>query len=488
MLKKHKKLISLILAGLIFKTSLSLADIQDSLPEIGTVASTTLSINQEQAMGDFYSRQLRGAAPFIYDPLLVNYINTLGQRLVAHADSVKMPFTFYLINNNQINAFAFFGGNVVLHSGLFRETDNESQLASVMAHEISHVTQRHLARHMEEQSRRAPLTWASALGSMLLTMASPEAGMAALTTTLASQEQMSISFTQSNEQEADRIGLRILQRAGFSPQSMYTFMQKLADQYRYMSRPPEMLLTHPMPESRISDMRNRVNQLSQKKVASSQDYLLAKFRIAAMYDTSRHQDQYLQVLIDQYAKGDNKSKIAAQYGQAVNFYQKKNYIEARKIIQSLLQQQPNNMWFIDLITDIDLASGNKSQAVSRLEQARKNQPNNAILQINLANAYIESGQAAKATTLLNRYTFEKPNDINGWSLLETASVKQGHTDEALAARSELFALNGQLEQAIASLVEASREAKLGSMQQARYDARIDQLRQMQKRYRQYEHN
>lgn len=129
------------------------ADTSDTLPDMGTSAGSTLSIGQEMQMGDYYVRQLRGSAPLINDPLLVQYINGLGMRLVAHADSVKTPFHFYLINNDEINAFAFFGGNVVLHSALFRYSDNESQLASVMAHEISHVTQRHLARAMEDQKK-----------------------------------------------------------------------------------------------------------------------------------------------------------------------------------------------------------------------------------------------------------------------------------------------------------------------------------------------
>lgn len=135
------------------------ADSADTLPDMGTSAGSTLSIGQEMQMGDYYVRQLRGSAPLINDPLLVQYINGLGMRLVAHANSVRTPFHFYLINNDQINAFAFFGGNVVLHSALFRYSDNESELASVMAHEISHVTQRHLARAMEDQKRNAPLTW-----------------------------------------------------------------------------------------------------------------------------------------------------------------------------------------------------------------------------------------------------------------------------------------------------------------------------------------
>ncbi len=243
-----KTVIATLLSSLLLTSTIpAKAETQDLLPDIGTSAGATLSIDQELAMGDFYLRQIRASTPLIYDPLLTQYINALGNRLVANANSVRTPFHFYLVNNNQLNAYAFFGGNVVLHSVLFRYTDNESELASVLAHEISHVTQRHLARAMEEQKRLAPLTWAGVLGSILLTMASPQAGMAGLTGTLAGAQQGVISFTQSNEQEADRIGIQVLQRSGFDPQAMPNFLQKLSDQARYTSKPPEMLLTHPLP-------------------------------------------------------------------------------------------------------------------------------------------------------------------------------------------------------------------------------------------------
>ncbi|SPW13007.1 Putative Zn-dependent protease, contains TPR repeats [Cronobacter sakazakii] len=261
------------------------ADPADGLPDMGTSAGSTLSIGQELQMGDYYVRQLRGSAPLINDPLLVQYINGLGMRLVSHADSVKTPFHFYLINNDEINAFAFFGGNVVLHSALFRYADNESQLASVMAHEISHVTQRHLARAMEDQKRSAPLTWVGALGSILLAMASPQAGMAALTGTLAGTQQGVITFTQQNEQEADRIGIQVLQRSGFDPQAMPTFLEKLLDQARYSTRPPEILLTHPLPESRLSDARNRANQMRPVVSQSSEAFYMAKVRTLGMYNS-----------------------------------------------------------------------------------------------------------------------------------------------------------------------------------------------------------
>lgn len=459
------------------------ADVSDSLPDMGTTAGSTLSIGQEMQMGDFYVRQLRASAPLINDPLLNQYINQLGQRLVAHADSVKTPFHFFLIQNDELNAFAFFGGNVVLHASLFRFTDNESQLASVMAHEISHVTQRHLARAMEDQKRNAPLTWVGALGSILLAMANPQAGMAALTGTLAGTQQGIISFTQGNEQEADRIGIQVLQRSGFNPQAMPDFLQKLADQSRFSSKPPEILLTHPLPDSRLADARNRANQMRPVVVQSSADYYMAKVRALGMYSTGRN--QLTDELLDQYARGNSREQQASQYGKAVQFLQAKDFANAKKIIAPLLAKQPGNIWLLDIMTDIDIGLNQPQQAITMLNSApgAKNSP---VVQLNLANAYVEAKQPANASRILNRYTWSHPDDANGWDLLAQASAQQGIHDEEMSARAETLALNGKLDQAITALSSASAQVPVGSLKQARYDARIDQLRQLQNRFKQYQ--
>ncbi|MFC0225182.1 beta-barrel assembly-enhancing protease [Serratia aquatilis] len=460
------------------------AQTQDQLPDIGTTAGGTLSIAQEQVMGDFYVRQLRASAPLVNDPLLTQYINQLGNRLVANAYSVKTPFHFFLVRNDEINAFAFFGGNVVLHTALFRETDNESQLASVLAHEISHVTQRHLARAMEDQQRNAPLTWVGALGSVLLAMANPTMGMAALSGTLAGAQQGIISFTQANEQEADRIGIQVLQRSGFDPVAMPDFMQKLADQSRYASKPPEMLLTHPLPDSRLSDARNRANQMPRHIVQSSQDYLLARIRALGMYSSEGYglNDE----LLEKYAKGNVREQMAAKYGRAILSYEAKKYDDARNIIQPLLAQDPKNVWLLDLITDIDLGQNKAAQAIARLEAVNAAQSKNPVLLLNLANAYVEGNQPAQASKILNRYTFTHPDDPNGWDLLAQASAAQGLRDEELSARAESLALTGNFDQAIGLLSNASSLQKLGSLNQARYDARIDQLRQLQKTFSKFQ--
>ena len=459
------------------------ADSADTLPDMGTSAGSTLSIGQEMQMGDYYVRQLRGSAPLINDPLLVQYINGLGMRLVAHANSVRTPFHFYLINNDQINAFAFFGGNVVLHSALFRYSDNESELASVMAHEISHVTQRHLARAMEDQKRNAPLTWVGALGSILLAMASPQAGMAALTGTLAGTQQGMISFTRQNEEEADRIGIQVLQRSGFDPQAMPMFMGKLLDESRYSTRPPEMLLTHPLPESRLADARNRANQMRPVVVQSSADFYLAKARTLGMYTNG---DNKLGTdLLNAWDKGNIRQQHAAQYGRALLAMESNNFDQARKTLQPLLNADPQNAWYLDLATDIDLGQKKTSDAINCLKNARELRTN-PVLQLNLANALLQGGQPGEAATILNRYTFTYKEDGNGWDLLAQAEGALGNRDQELAARAESMALVGQLEQAISLLSSASSQVKLGSLQQARYDARIDQLRDLQARFRPYQ--
>lgn len=459
------------------------ADSADTLPDMGTSAGSTLSIGQEMQMGDYYVRQLRGSAPLINDPLLVQYINGLGMRLVSHANSVRTPFHFYLINNDQINAFAFFGGNVVLHSALFRYSDNESELASVMAHEISHVTQRHLARAMEDQKRNAPLTWVGALGSILLAMASPQAGMAALTGTLAGTQQGMISFTRQNEEEADRIGIQVLQRSGFDPQAMPMFMGKLLDESRYSTRPPEMLLTHPLPESRLADARNRANQMRPVVVQSSADFYLAKARTLGMYTNG---DNKLGTdLLNAWDKGNIRQQHAAQYGRALLAMESNNFDQARKTLQPLLSADPQNPWYLDLATDIDLGQKKTGDAINRLKNTRELRTN-PVLQLNLANALLQGGQPGEAATILNRYTFTYKEDGNGWDLLAQAEGALGNRDQELAARAESMALVGQLEQAISLLSSASSQVKLGSLQQARYDARIDQLRELQARFRPYQ--
>lgn len=307
--------------------------------------------------------------------------------------------------------------------------------------------------------------------------------MAALTGTLAGTQQGMISFTRQNEEEADRIGIQVLQRSGFDPQAMPMFMGKLLDESRYSTRPPEMLLTHPLPESRLADARNRANQMRPVVVQSSADFYLAKARTLGMYTNG---DNKLGTdLLNAWDKGNIRQQHAAQYGRALLAMESNNFDQARKTLQPLLSADPQNPWYLDLATDIDLGQKKTGDAINRLKNARELRTN-PVLQLNLANALLQGGQPGEAATILNRYTFTYKEDGNGWDLLAQAEGALGNRDQELAARAESMALVGQLEQAISLLSSASSQVKLGSLQQARYDARIDQLRELQARFRPYQ--
>ncbi|VTO11095.1 exported zinc metalloprotease YfgC [Klebsiella variicola] len=190
-------------------------------------------------------------------------------------------------------------------------------------------------------------------------------------------------------------------------------------------------------------------------------------------------------LLNAWDKGNIRQQHAAQYGRALLAMESNNFDQARKTLQPLLSADPQNAWYLDLATDIDLGQKKTSDAINRLKNARELRTN-PVLQLNLANALLQGGQPGEAATILNRYTFTNKEDGNGWDLLAQAEGALGNRDQELAARAESMALVGQLEQAISLLSSASSQVKLGSLQQARYDARIDQLRDLQARFRPYQ--
>ena len=182
---------------------------------------------------------------------------------------------------------------------------------------------------------------------------------------------------------------------------------------------------------------------------------------------------------------DPSADQVSAYGRALLAMESNNFDQARKTLQPLLSADPQNPWYLDLATDIDLGQKKTGDAINRLKNARELRTN-PVLQLNLANALLQGGQPGEAATILNRYTFTYKEDGNGWDLLAQAEGALGNRDQELAARAESMALVGQLEQAISLLSSASSQVKLGSLQQARYDARIDQLRELQARFRPYQ--
>jgi len=304
-----------------------------------------------------------------------------------------------------------------------------------------------------------------------------------MTGAMAGSTQSMISFTQNNEQEADRVGLRTLAKAGFDPYASSEFLQKLADETRFSSKPPEILLTHPLPNSRLSDIRNRSMQYSKKDIAPSLNYYLAKARLAILMSNNINTGK---LLLEDYKKLNNEqSKIAIVYGYALADYRSGNYQRAKQQLQPLLDNDPNNIWYIDLMTDIDLSTNNNNAAINRLQTAIKKSPNSSALQLNLANAYVKNKNYQQAISLLHRYTFDHNDDTNGWELLILAYGGSHSRAKEMSAQAELIALEGQFPRAIQILQNAKNQTKGDQIMISRIEARIKQLQQLQQRYAKY---
>lgn len=451
---------------------------RNALPEIGVVASDTVSIDKEMLIGDVIMRQMRAQAPLVNDPLLTEYLQDLGNRLVIQADNAKFPFTFFLINNSDINAFAFYGGHIGVHTGLIYNADNESEVASVLAHEVAHVTQRHLARRIQSAQRASPLQIASMIGGILLGVAAgdAQAGLAAISASQAAAAQQQLNYTRSNEQEADRIGITMLARAGFDPNAAATFFGKLAAQMRVVSRPPARLLSHPLPESRIADARIRANNLPQVRLPPSLSFHLAKARIQAryIYDTESALQYYSNAVKERQLVPE-----ASQYGLALALLRNEDAMEAKAIIEQLMANDPSNLFFLDTATDIYLALSEPQKAVEMLEEELKNSPRNAVVTLNLANAAIEDQKYDYAINVLRDFLLINPDHMLSHQLLSDAYAKSKRYLEMHQMNAEVFALIAAFPQAIDELQHAYNFTGDSHLDKQRITARIQQLRDEQ---------
>ena len=432
----------------IFACSLS---VSAELPDLGGNAFSTITPDKEKQLGDVMMRQTRGSLPMVYDPLLDEYINALGNRMVARASDVKFPFKFYWVNNKNINAFATLGGNITSHTGTLAIADSESEFASVIAHEIAHVTQRHIARFVEAQSQKTPLTLAGVLGAIVLATVNPEAGMAAMMATQGAAQQSAINFTRSNEQEADRIGMQTLVEAGFDPHAVPNFFRKLSEQSRFVNQQLAFLQTHPLSQSRVSDTRLRAEQFPQQFVPDSQDFTLAKARVLARYHYSKEEAETIFKKMLGEPGGNTK---ANQYGLAIALFDSGNITAARKLIEQLLAKDEHNLYYVDLYTDILLAQKEYQACLDMLEQQYLLRPNNQVVTLNYANAAIQSGANRLAIHLLRSLLFYKDDNILAYDMLAEAYKKVEDFAKYYEARADLSYQQANYPRAIDDINEA----------------------------------
>ncbi|WP_238596647.1 M48 family metalloprotease [Psychromonas sp. psych-6C06] len=446
----------------------------NALPDIGTVGAGALTIEKEKEYGWAFRLMANQALPIIHDPVLNQYIQSLGQNIVSHADSVKLPFDFFLIQDNEINAAAFLGGNVKIHTGLFLYATNESELAGVVAHEVAHITQRHLARMLEQQSISNPASLAAMAGSILLALVSPAAGMAALSTTMAINMQSQINYTRLHEYEADRIGIMTLYNAGYDPYGMANFFGKLAEKYKYASMPPQMLSTHPLPETRLAEARLRAGQLDKKSIKLNANFQLSKARITVRFNNISATSA-IDLYKSQLKNNRYQLKEAAEYGLALAYFKNKDYEQAHELAVQLFQSSPNNLFYIDFITDTLLALNKVDDAIELLAPYQQQSPQNSVFTLNLVVALQTAKQFAEAEQLLERFIRVHPEHILAHQLAIDLYKKMKNKAKEHATKAKYLALQGRFREASQEMGSALVFTK-SKLDQARYSASIEQYK------------
>jgi predicted Zn-dependent protease len=453
-------------------------EIQDQLPEMGTAAASTLSLEDEYRIGRMVMRGLRDSGRILEDPETNEYLQSLGLRLSSLAQSGNREFSFFLVNDPTINAFALPGGFVGIHSGLLLDTRNESELAGVFAHEISHVTQRHIARGLEDRSRTSLVSTAATLAAILLSAVAGMPSNATMGAIVAAQglaAQSQLNFTRENEYEADRVGIGLMAGAGFDPNGMSNFFEEMGR--RTQLSPdwvPELLKSHPVTSARMAEAKGRAAQYPPVITHDSMSYAITRERVRVLTTPAGTdpRDHYAAVTAN-----EADSSIAQVYGKALAQYMAGDYGHAIPTFEHLVATHPEVMQFHTALGQAQLSAGQTKAALSTLERARELSPRNIPVTVRYAEALLQAGRPKRAHEVLLDLFNNVPPSQEQIRLTAMAASAAGDVADAYSYMAEYHFMGGDLPLAINQLELALSVPDTTDVQRARYAARLKELRE-----------
>lgn len=447
------------------------------LPDLGNRAGNLMTPKAEQALGQAFMRNVRQTRAVLDDPLIGDYIQQLGDRLVEHSDAAGTPFHFFVIDNHEVNAFAGPGGYIGVYTGLIAITQTESELAAVLAHEIAHVTQQHLLRAWETASNMALPSAAILLAAIAIGVATgSDAGLATATWGLGAQIQEQINFTRANEQEADRIGIDILADSGFDPNAMPAFFSRMGKANRaYATKLPEFLMTHPVTTSRTADAQGRAARYPARQVRDNLRFELARARITLRH--IEHPLAHAAHLASQLQDGRYRNRLATEYERALSLLKGGRIAEADSILAHLLPASPDTMDFIVTKARVEQRQGKAETALRRLSQALLTHPASRSLVLSHAELATALGHYREAADQLRDHLGMAADEPRIHALLARASGEAGDTLAAHRHQAEYHYLNGEIEEAILQLELALKTPDISFYDSSRIDARLRELRE-----------
>jgi predicted Zn-dependent protease len=448
----------------------------DTLPELGDSSQAVLSAQQERQLGEQIMRQIRAHRQFMDDPDVTDYISALGYRLVSVSPAPEQSFQFFLIDEPSINAFALPGGFIGTHTGLIVTAQSESELAAVLGHEIAHVTQRHIARLFQQQKQAGMASLAALALAILAARSSPDLASAAIAGAQYANVQTQLNFTRDNEREADRIGIQILERAGFDPAAMPVFLDRLQRAYRvYETNAPSYVRTHPLTFERIADVQNRVDEMRYRQVPDSLDFLLVRARLQVLAATPRDAiDHFSDVLKEKRTVNE----VPPRYGLVLALLRAKEFERARREAGLLRTAAPDSPMVSHLLAEVQAASGDKAGALQMYAAAIERFPRRRALIYAYADALLEARRAQDALQVVNQALDTLPGDHRLYRLQARAYAALGQRLQQHRAQAEAYLLMGSLPAAIEQLQIGLRSGDGDYYQLSSAEARLKELRSL----------
>ena len=421
------------------------------LPDLGEVSRQYFSDQEEQALGRMIMRDVYADPRYLDDPEVETYLNQLGYKLVSVSTRNQREFIFFVVDDPTVNAFAMPGGNIGVHTGLLLTAQNESELASVVGHEIAHVTQDHIARMVAAQSQSYWPTMAALALALLAARSNPNVASAAIASTQAYSAQNQLNYSRDYEREADRLGYEMLTRAEFDPRGMSAFFGRMQRASRfYDSSAPAYLRTHPLTSERIADMEARSETAPYHQVQDSLDFHLIRARLRAQENSP---DDAVHAARSTLKEKRYSSETAARYGLVSALLRARQFNEAESEVQKLLPETHRSPMIQLLAAQTALAAGNPALALQRYQAGTTAHPGYRPLQYSHISALLASGHASDALARVDKQLALYPDDRRLWRLAAQAHAQLGHRLLSHRAQAESAALSGNL---IAAIEQVTR--------------------------------
>lgn len=446
----------------------------EQLPELGDASQTVLSTQQERQLGEQIMRQIRASRQYMDDPDATDYINALGYRLVASSTNPEQPFQFFLVDDPGINAFALPGGFIGVYTGLIVTAQSESELAAVLAHEVAHVTQRHIARLFQQQKAAGMASLAALAVAILAARSSPDLASAALAGAQYAGVQTQLNFTRDNEREADRLGVQTLDRSGYDPAAMPVFLDRLQRAYRvYETNAPSYVRTHPLTYERIADVQNRVEEMRYRQVPDSLDFQLVRARLQVLGQNPRDAVTHFSSVLDEKK---TVNEVAARYGLVLALMRAKEHERARREAEALRALARDDPMIAGLVAEVYSAAGDRKRALELYAAAVERFPRRRALIFAYADALLADKRPQQALKIVDRGIETLPPDHRLYRLQARAHAALGQRLLEHRAQAEAYLLMGSLPGAIEQLQIGLRSGDGDYYQLSAAEARLKELR------------